>query len=49
MPVDLKHTLILREVFRFKPANHLSEHYQRVASSALNTEDLISNSVTLST
>jgi hypothetical protein len=41
--VDRKHSLVLMEMFKFKPASQFLERYNSAVSSALNTEDLISN------
>jgi hypothetical protein len=42
--VKLKHALVLTGKFTFKPASKSVELYRSVVSSALNMEDLISNS-----
>jgi hypothetical protein len=41
--VNLKHSLVVTGMFRFKPATQFVERYHSVVSCALNTEDLISN------
>jgi hypothetical protein len=41
--VNPKHSLVLTEMFEFKPANQFVERYHSVVSYTLNVEDLISN------
>jgi hypothetical protein len=43
MSVDLKHSLVLTGMFRFKPANSFVEQYHSVVSCAFNIEVLISS------
>jgi hypothetical protein len=41
--VNLKHSLVLMGMLRFKPVNQFIEQYHSIMSRALNMEDLISN------
>jgi hypothetical protein len=45
MSVNLKYSLVLTSMFRFKRANQFVERYHSFVSCALNMEDLISNNV----
>jgi hypothetical protein len=41
--VNLKHSLVITGMFRFKPATQFVERYHSGVSCAMNSEDLISN------
>jgi hypothetical protein len=41
--VNLKHSLVLNGIFRFRPVSQFVERYHSIVSCALNVEDLISN------
>jgi hypothetical protein len=41
--VNLKHSLVLTGMFRFKPGSQFAERYHSVVSRALNMGDVISN------
>jgi hypothetical protein len=41
--VNLKHSLVFTEMFRFKPVSQFVKIHHSIMSCALNMEDLISN------
>jgi hypothetical protein len=47
--VNLQHSPVIREMFRYKPANHFVERQHSIVSSVLNTENLIYNNSDKST